>query len=61
MNLKIDEEKCIGCGTCVALAPDIFKMNDDGKAELLDAASDEKENIQMAVDSCPTQAISHEE
>ncbi|MFA6485869.1 MAG: ferredoxin [Candidatus Magasanikbacteria bacterium] len=58
MGTKIDKEKCIGCGTCVALCPNVFKMEDDGKAIVLDEAGDTADNIKMASDSCPTQAIS---
>ncbi len=57
MTLKIDSEKCIGCGTCVALASNTFKMNDDGKAEIINETGDEAETVKMAADSCPTQAI----
>lgn len=60
MTIKIDKEKCIGCGTCVALAPNTFKMNDDGKAEVLNQVGDNTDTIQMAIDSCPTQAIMKE-
>jgi len=55
--VKIDREKCIGCGTCPALAPNTFRMNDEGKAEVFNEAGDDAETIQMACDSCPTQAI----
>jgi len=30
---KVDKEKCIGCGTCAALAGGSFKMDDDGTLE----------------------------
>ena len=57
---KIDREKCIGCGTCPALASKSFKMDDDNKAVAIDPAGDDADTIKMAVDSCPTQAISLE-
>ena len=55
--VKIDSKKCIGCGTCVALAPNTFKMNGEGKAEVVNETGDSAETIKMAADSCPTQAI----
>jgi len=57
MNIKIDKEKCIGCGTCVALAGNTFKIGDDGKAEVINQHGDDNSAIQMAADSCPIQAI----
>ncbi|MFA6548038.1 MAG: ferredoxin [Candidatus Magasanikbacteria bacterium] len=57
MNPRVDKEKCIGCGTCVALAGNTFKMEDDGKAVCFDPKGDDEETIKMASDSCPTQAI----
>ena len=26
-------ENCIGCGACTAVCPDVFDLNDEGKAE----------------------------
>lgn len=57
MKIKVDKEKCIGCGTCVALAPKTFKLGKDGKAEVIDPPGDEKEKIKEALDSCPVDAI----
>ena len=31
--VKIDKDKCIGCGACEAVCPKSFKMNDEMKAE----------------------------
>jgi len=60
-KLVIDKAKCIGCGTCVALSPKVFKMTDDGKAEIIDETADSKENIQNTIDACPVQAISYKD
>lgn len=56
MSIKVDKELCIGCGACVALCPDAFKMNEDNKAEVVNEK--EKECIKNAAGSCPVQAIS---
>ncbi len=58
---KVDKEKCIGCITCEVMCPNVFKMNGEMKAEVYNESGDTEENIQMAIDSCPTQAISWEE
>mgnify|MGYP001611489277 FL=1 len=58
MNIVIEPEKCIGCGTCPALAPKSFKMNDEtNKAEAINPPGDDENTVRMAVDSCPTAAI----
>ena len=58
MALNVDKNKCIGCGTCVSLCPKVFKIDDNGKAVVADEKGDTEENIRMAIDSCPVQAIS---
>lgn len=58
MKIKIDKNKCIGCGTCVALASKTFKLGSDGKAEVIEPSGDEEATIKEALDSCPVDAIS---
>lgn len=55
MKIKIDVEKCIGCGACEAVCPSIFAMK-DGKAVAKTKQTDEK-CAEEAADSCPVQAI----
>jgi len=55
MSIKIDEEKCIGCGTCEAVCPSHFKMNDNGKADVI--SQEEAECVKEAVESCAVDAI----
>ena len=57
----VDKQKCIGCGTCVALAPKSFKLGEDGKSEVIDPPQDEEATIQQAIDACPAGAIKWEE
>lgn len=57
MKIKVDKDKCIGCGTCVAIAPKTFKLEADGKAEVIEPPGDDKVTIKEAVDSCPVDAI----
>lgn len=55
----VDQGKCIGCGTCPVIAPDVFKMNETGKAEEIPGDYAGKEGvINQAKDACPVQAIS---
>lgn len=38
MKYKINKQKCIGCGTCVAVCPKGFRLGPDGKSEVIDSA-----------------------
>jgi len=54
--LKVDEEKCIGCGHCEATAPNTFEMV-GGKSHVKNPKGDPKEFIEKAVRECPVNAI----
>lgn len=62
-KLVVDQDKCIGCGTCVAICPEVFKLGENGKAEVkLKAKSSKlKAKVEEAIDSCPVEAIKWEE
>lgn len=56
---KVDPNKCIGCATCVGIADQSFKMNEDtNKAVAIHPAGDSEEQVEMAIESCPAEAIS---
>ncbi|HBV58221.1 MAG TPA: ferredoxin [Candidatus Magasanikbacteria bacterium] len=58
MNIIIDKEKCIGCGTCVALSPGSYKWSEDNlKAEAILPPGDELQAVKDAASACPTLAI----
>ncbi len=50
----VDQNKCIGCGACVAICPGGFKMGDMGKAVETDVNAD---CAPKAAETCPVQAI----
>ncbi|KIR03598.1 hypothetical protein P261_02413 [Lachnospiraceae bacterium TWA4] len=58
MKAYVDQDICIGCGLCAGMEPNIFRMNNEGKAETF--AEGDDENVQDVIDSCPVEAISEE-
>ena len=59
MIISIDTEKCIGCGLCANMVPDLFEMQDDKAVVIVDVVPAEREDAAMeAKDSCPVEAIS---
>lgn len=60
MKVSVDKSKCIGCGVCVAVCPDVFELSEDGKSRVKIKETD-KECVKEARDSCPTQAITIKE
>ncbi len=60
MKIEVDQNKCIGCGNCVALTQNsVFDFNDDGLAECIidEIPEDKKEVAEEAINECPTEAI----
>ena len=60
-KVKIDESTCIGCGTCVALCPEVFELGEDGKTKVkLQNSKTPKlqAEIDEAIEVCPVKAIS---
>lgn len=55
----VNQETCIGCGTCEAICPAVFKLDGNGKAQVQEADYEaNKEQIQQAIDACAVQSIS---
>ena len=62
MKTSIDEEECIGCGSCVELCPEVFNMNEDKEmAEVILSEGGPKECIEEAIDTCPVSCIHWQE
>ena len=61
MKAHVNKETCIGCGTCPLLAPNSFKMDDDGKAVEINPPGDDLATVKSAEEGCPVDAITVEE
>ena len=56
--ISIDLQRCIGQGTCAALAGKTFRHDlEENLAEVIDPGGDPDERILQAARACPTQAI----
>jgi ferredoxin len=55
----VNEDLCIGCGTCESLCSNVFKI-ENGKSHVVTEECGDCD-LQEAVDSCPVNAISIEE
>lgn len=55
----VDKDTCIGCGLCVGICPEVFKMDDDGKASGSENVILETlvESAKDAEEQCPVVAI----
>ncbi len=53
-KVTVDKNKCIGCGVCESLCPEVFQLK-NGKSSVINPEG--KCNLQEAIDSCPVQAI----
>jgi ferredoxin len=57
MKVKVDRELCSGVSNCVAIAPTVFKLDDQSKAVVLDPGSVDEKTLLEAAESCPEKAI----
>lgn len=53
----VDRDICIGAAPCVALAPNTFALDSEGKAFVINITSDDPQTILDAAQSCPVMAI----
>jgi NTE family protein len=56
-EIGVDRERCIGCGLCVALAPSLMGMDNEGKAYTRTRTADWSPADGDFVAQCPTLAI----
>ncbi len=56
-RIEVDRELCIGAATCIAMAPEIFELDNENKAIIKPAHGATDETILRAAKSCPVAAI----
>lgn len=57
----VDQDVCISCNLCVDTVPEVFRMNEDGLAEVYDPSGAPEDQIQEAIDACPVACIHWED
>ncbi len=59
MRVYVDQETCIGCGTCEEICPAVFHVDETkGKAEVIDEDACEFVGCcEAAEENCPVEAI----
>jgi ferredoxin len=55
--IEIDRELCYGFGDCVSTAPDVFELDDDEKAVVVDPDGASRDDLENAAMNCPVMAI----
>lgn len=53
----VDKAACISCELCVNMVPAVFRMGDDGLAEVFEPTGASEGEIQDAIDNCPVSCI----
>ena len=58
--LKVNKEKCLGCGSCANICPEVFELDENLKAQIKQNADIKKNSkcIKEAIETCPVDAIS---
>ncbi len=62
MKVRVDEDACVGDGSCVSICPEIFEMDGEVvKTKLEEVPEEFVESCREAADVCPVEAIIIEE
>ena len=57
-NVNVSKQTCIGCGICVDIAPNYFKLENHKAIPLIDKIQNKDSNkINLAIEECPVNAI----
>lgn len=63
-KVRVNEDLCIGCGACTAIAGEVFSFNEKGfvhtneeKNTIESMDEDLKNDVMDALSGCPTSAI----
>lgn len=57
IHIEVDRGLCIGSGDCVDTAPDVFQLDDEEKAVVVDPDGASVDDVVEAAGNCPVSAI----
>ncbi len=57
LQIEVDRGLCIGSGDCVDTAPDVFQLDDEDKAVVVDPDGASVDDVVQAASNCPVSAI----
>jgi ferredoxin len=57
-QIVIDRDLCMGSGMCIVYAPSTFAHDGDSKAVVCEPVGDSIDIVGVAVEACPTGALS---
>ena len=57
LRIGIDPLLCVGFGDCAKIAPEAFRVNDDGLVEFVEPDRVDRERLIEACRACPVDAL----
>ena len=57
IRIEVDRALCIGSGDCVDTAPDVFQLDEEDKAVVVDPDGASVDDVITAASNCPVSAI----
>ena len=57
IRIDVDRALCIGSGDCVDTAPDVFELDSEDKARVIDPDGEQVDSVVEAAMNCPVAAI----
>jgi ferredoxin len=57
MRARVDRDICIGAAMCVATAPNVYELDDQGLSHAFNPDPGDDDLLREAAESCPVQAV----
>jgi len=57
LKVWVDRQVCVGNAMCEAIAPKVFRLDENRQSQAVNPAGDTEEKILEAAENCPVSAI----